>query len=145
MFSKMTSSLAGTLLRSFAAVFVWGVTIAVLHNLNLASVNGPITKELVWAAFVMMVPSAIIVSNRIMRMQLVEDAPRQLHVQTQQRTAADSLSTRDLMALLSDDDLADLRGEMRESLRARIRRLSEEEPESFGDLLAEASAKRKRR
>jgi hypothetical protein len=54
-----------------------------------------------------------------------------------------ALSTRDLMALLDEDDLDDLRAEVRETLRGRIQRLSVDDVDSFEDLLAEGG-KRKR-
>jgi hypothetical protein len=63
------------------------------------------------------------------------------------KTAAvepEALRLRDMISLLDEDDLDDLRAEVREGLRDRIRNLTADESESFEELLADAGTKRKR-
>lgn len=93
----------------------------------------------------LVLPVALLLSHFIMqRKLLVQDAPVQsVKAIIPPQTAPQSLSTRDLMALLDEDDLDDLRAEVRETLRSRIQRLSADDVDSFEDLLAEGG-KRKR-
>jgi hypothetical protein len=56
----------------------------------------------------------------------------------------EALRLRDMISLLDEDDLDDLRAEVREGLRDRIRNLTADESETFEDLLADAGTKRKR-
>lgn len=128
-------TLIATILRLLALTFVWGTTFAVLFNLNAAHVSRSAGTELVLAALILMIPSAFIVSTRIIKLQQSSTRPSR---------RADVLSNRELLALLDEDDLNDLRGEIREGLRSRIQRLSDSGPDSFESLLAEAGSKRKR-
>jgi hypothetical protein len=93
----------------------------------------------------LVLPVALLLSHFIMqRKLLVQDAPVQsVKTIVPPQTAPQSLSTRDLMALLDEDDLDDLRAEVRETLRSRIQRLSADDVDSFEDLLAD-TGKRKR-
>lgn len=123
------------ILRLLLLTFVWGTTFAVLFNLNVAQVNRSVGSELILAALLLMIPSAFVLSNRILKLRISPGEP----VSTR-----DSLSTRELLAILNEEDLDDLRGEIRESLRFRIQRLSDSGGNSFEDLLAEVGPKRKR-
>lgn len=93
----------------------------------------------------LIVPVALLLSHFIMqRKLLVQDAPApSMKTIVPPQASAQSLSTRDLMALLDEDDLDDLRAEVRETLRSRIQRLSADDVDSFEDLLAD-TGKRKR-
>jgi hypothetical protein len=55
----------------------------------------------------------------------------------------EALRLRDMIALLDEDDLDDLRAEVRETLRERIHRLSADETESFEALLSDSKRKRR--
>ena len=55
----------------------------------------------------------------------------------------ESLRLRDMISLLDDDDLDDLRAEVRETLRERIHRLSADETETFEALLSDSKRKRR--
>ena len=55
----------------------------------------------------------------------------------------ESLRLRDMIALLDEDDLDDLRAEVRETLRERIHRLSADETETFEALLSDSKRKRR--
>lgn len=90
-------------------------------------------------------PVGLLLSHFIMQRKLLVQDPPVQSVKTivPPQTAPQSLSTRDLMALLDEDDLDDLRAEVRETLRSRIQRLSVDDVDSFEDLLADGG-KRKR-
>jgi hypothetical protein len=55
----------------------------------------------------------------------------------------EALRLRDMIALLDEDDLDDLRAEVRETLRERIHRLSADESETFEELLSDSKRKRR--
>jgi len=135
MLQQRVGSVLSALVRLFLLVFVWGATFTVLINLNLGLGSHSVNSEVFVVALLLMIPSAFVVTNQILklRIRLSESAP-----------AMESLSTRDLLAILNEEDLDDLRGEIRESLRSRIQRLSDAGPDSFESLLAEAGPKRKR-
>jgi hypothetical protein len=103
--------------------------------------NGFYTFIVVFLIF----PVALLLSHFIMQRKLLVQEPP---VQTMKAKSApvvppQTLSTRDLMALLDEDDLDDLRAEVRETLRSRIQRLSVDDVDSFEDLLGD-TGKRKR-
>ncbi len=123
------------ILRLFLLAFVWITTFAVLVNLNLALVNRSLDASVFLAAILLMIPSALIVSSQISRLRIGLGEAISMK---------GSLSTRDLLTILNEEDLDDLRGEIREGLRSRIHRLSDAGPDSFEALLAEAGPKRKR-
>ena len=90
-------------------------------------------------------PVVLLLSHFIMQRKLLVQDPPVQSVKTivPPQVPPQSLSTRDLMALLDEEDLDDLRAEVRETLRSRIQRLSADDVDSFEDLLAD-SGKRKR-
>lgn len=136
-------SLIDSGVRLAALAFIW---LAFAFLLNPAwgfgfSYSGLYTFLVVFMIF----PVVLLLSHFIMqRKLLVQEQP----VYAEKAKSApvvppQSLSTRDLMALLDEDDLDDLRAEVRETLRGRIQRLSVDDVDSFEDLLADGG-KRKR-
>ena len=87
---------------------------------------------------------SLVVSERILGLQLnvgVRDknaAPRKAAT-----IEPETLRLRDMIALLDEDDLDDLRAEVRETLRERIHRLSADETETFEALLSDSKRKRR--
>ena len=55
----------------------------------------------------------------------------------------EALRLRDMISLLDEDDLDDLRAEVREGLRDRIRNLTADESETFEALLSDSKRKRR--
>ena len=99
--------------------------------------------------FCFLSPLVIWISYFILHNEFVRDPETQKpssQPEKPKNAAADSISTRDLLAILSDDDLDDLRAEAREVLRARIQRIDNDDSEevSFDELLA-TPERRKRR
>jgi hypothetical protein len=86
---------------------------------------------------------SLIVSERILGLHLnvgVRDknaAPHKTVVEPE------ALRLRDMIALLDEDDLDDLRAEVREGLRDRIRNLTADESETFEELLSDSKRKRR--
>jgi hypothetical protein len=136
-------SLIDSGVRMAALAFIW-LALAFLIGPGMGfgfSVSGLYTFIVVFLIF----PVVLLLSHFIMQRKLLVQEPP---VQTMKAKSApvvppQALSTRDLMALLDEDDLDDLRAEVRETLRGRIQRLSVDDVDSFEDLLAEGG-KRKR-
>ena len=136
-------SIIDSAVRLAALAFIWMAT---------AFLIGPLSWGLgvsygfyIFLVMFLVLPVALLLSHFIMQHKLlVQDAPVQsVKTIVPPQASAQSLSTRDLMALLDEDDLDDLRAEVRETLRSRIQRLSADDVDSFEDLLAD-TGKRKR-
>jgi hypothetical protein len=89
-------------------------------------------------------------TERMMRLRVSFD-DQQMRVGFDKRQSAagkttiepEALRLRDMIALLDEDDLDDLRAEVRETLRERIHRLSADESETFEELLSDSKRKRR--
>lgn len=98
----------------------------------------------IFAAIVVII-SGIAVSERVIRLRLgVSFGQPKPETRKVAAIEPEALRLRDMISLLDEDDLDDLRAEVREGLRDRIRNLTADESESFEDLLADAGTKRKR-
>lgn len=87
---------------------------------------------------------SLIISERILGLQLnvgVQD--KNLSLRKAEAIEPEALRLRDMIALLDEDDLDDLRAEVRETLRERIHRLSADETETFEALLSDSKRKRR--
>jgi hypothetical protein len=135
-------SLIDSGLRLAALAFIWLATLYLVMPVGgfygFGSFYGVIVLFLI-------LPVALLLSHFIMQRKfLVQDPPVQsVKAKSTPLAPPATLSTRDLMALLDEDDLDDLRAEVRETLRSRIQRLSTDDVDSFEDLLAD-TGKRKR-
>ena len=134
-------SLVDSGVRLAALAFIWLATLYLVMPVGgmygFGSFYGFLVLFLVF-------PVALLISHFIMQRKfLVQDPPVQTQAKSAPVVPPQTLSTRDLMALLDEDDLDDLRAEVRETLRGRIQRLSVDDVDSFEDLLAD-SGKRKR-
>jgi hypothetical protein len=132
-------SFVDSMVRLAALGFIWAA---------LAFMFSPFTWGVTFVGFLILTvgfPIALLLSHFILQRKLLVADARQIQPPGMARQPVDNLSVRDLIALLDEDDLDDLRNEARETLRARIQRLSGDDAESFGDLLAGGSkAKRGR-
>jgi hypothetical protein len=136
---------AATILRLVVLGIVWISALILLHfgavgvgAMSGAHANGMLYGFMIVSLFVF----AVLTSERVLRVNVNfeerKPAPRKTAVEPE------TLRLRDMMALLDEDDLDDLRAEVRESLRGRIRRLSADETETFEELLSNTGTKRKR-
>lgn len=139
---RLILSVIDTIVRLAALGFVWAAAAYAVSPMVWGTMSPFGTMFIIF----LVLPVALVLSHFVMqRKLLVADAPvvpplTQAHT----RQPVDNLSVRDLIALLDEDDLDDLRHEARETLRARIQRLSGDDVESFGDLLTSGGSKRKR-
>ena len=89
--------------------------------------------------------AGIALSERVLRLRVSfgeqdkkKSAPRKAEA-----IEPEALRLKDMIALLDEDDLDDLRAEVRETLRERIHRLSADETETFEELLSDPKRKRR--
>lgn len=98
----------------------------------------------IFAAIIVLI-SGLLVSERVIRLRLgISFGQPKIEPRKTAVVETEALRLRDMISLLDNDDLDDLRAEVREGLRDRIRNLTADESESFEDLLADAGTKRKR-
>ena len=136
-------SLIDSGVRLAALAFIWLAAAFLLGPLAWGVGYGYNGFYIVLVLFLVL-PLALLLSHFIMqRKLLVQEPPAQTKMKSAPVVPPQTLSTRDLMALLDEDDLDDLRAEVRETLRSRIQRLSVDDVDSFEDLLADGG-KRKR-
>lgn len=124
--------------RAGLILMTWLAGAYVLHGIaiNLPSYSG---YSRGWAGLIIIV-GVLIITRQIWRHRSTVEKAVSRNI-----NAAKQLSIHDMMALLDEDDLDDLRDEARESLRAQIRRLSSDvDVESFETLMSETRLKRKR-
>lgn len=124
--------------RAGLTLTTWLAGAYVLHGIaiSLPSYNG---YSRGWAGLIIVV-AVFIITRQIWRHRPIAEKAVSRNI-----NAAKQLSVHDMMALLDEDDLDDLRDEARESLRAQIRRLSSDvDVESFETLMSETRLKRKR-
>jgi len=136
-------SLIDSGVRLAALAFIWLATAFLLGPLAWG-VGYSFSGLYALLVLFLIVPVALLLSHFIMQRKLLVQEPLvQAKTQSAPVVPPQTLSTRDLMALLDEDDLDDLRAEVRETLRSRIQRLSADDVDSFEDLLADGG-KRKR-
>jgi hypothetical protein len=140
----------GVLLKLVLLAVVWFTTIVVAHyssiGLSYDYALGNITGSLVTAMIIaFIVIAGLMFTERIFGLFL-RLSPRDEILKPRKAAAVEpeTLRLRDMISILDEDDLDDLRAEVREGLRDRIRNLTADESESFEDLLADAGTKRKR-
>jgi hypothetical protein len=118
---------------------LWPVLMVIVHLLARDSLHTP-TLTLIFGAVAGI--AGLYVSDRIIRWHgdLSELAvePRKT-----KNIEPEGLRLRDMISLLDEDDLDDLRAEVRETLRERIHRLSADETETFEALLSDSKRKRR--
>jgi hypothetical protein len=142
-FGRVIVSLIDSGVRLAALAFIW-LTVAFLFGPVAWGVGFSFSGLYAFLVLFLIVPLALLLSHFIMqRKLLVQEPPAQTKMKSAPVVPPQTLSTRDLMALLDEDDLDDLRAEVRETLRSRIQRLSVDDVDSFEDLLADGG-KRKR-
>jgi hypothetical protein len=95
--------------------------------------------------FAVLIIAGLAVSERVIRLRLgINFGQAKIEPRKTAAIEPEALRLRYMISLLGEDDLDDLRAEVREGLRDRIRNLTADESESFEDLLADAGTKRKR-
>jgi hypothetical protein len=137
---------AGLALRLLVLAIFWWSALIVIHYGSLgagaASTYGSGGLIAFIAAFVVIAGLAF--TERLLRIRIsfgFQDEKR-----TPRKTSAiepETLRLRELIALLDEDDLDDLRAEVRETLRERIHRMSADESETFEELLSDSKRKRR--
>ena len=87
---------------------------------------------------------SLIASERILGLHLsIGLRDRNVAPRKAEAVETEALRLHDMIALLDDDDLDDLRAEVREGLRDRIRNLTADESETFEELLSDSKRKRR--
>lgn len=143
---------AGILLKLAVLALIW-LSVAVVINfgwigtgMEWSFVNRSAANEGGFAFItVFTVISGLVLSERVLglrvRLGLRDETPAP---RKGQAIEPETLRLRDMISLLDDDDLDDLRAEVREGLRDRIRNLTADESTTFEELLTDAGTKRKR-
>jgi hypothetical protein len=144
----------GILSKLVALALVWFAAVAVVHygligttyprGLSPGNIPASGTNSIFFfiAAFALI--SGLVLTERILGLRVRLGHWGEAH--EQRKTAAiepETLRLRDMIALLDEDDLDDLRAEVREGLRDRIRNLTTDENESFEELLSDSKRKRR--
>jgi hypothetical protein len=141
---------AGILLRLLVLALVWLAVAVVIHfgwigtGMGSSIVYRPGNEGAFAFIAAFSVISGLVLSERVLGLRVrlgfrdEAPAPRKAVIEPE------ALRLRDMISLLDEDDLDDLRAEVREGLRDRIRNLTADESESFEDLLADSGTKRKR-
>ena len=131
-----------TIVKLLLLLVLWPVLAVIVHLLARDSVNTS-TLTLIFGAVAGI--SGVYISDRILRWRgdVSERAIAPLKVKNASIAAPAPLSMSDMIALLDENDLDDLRAEVREALRERIHRLSADETETFEALLSDSKRKRR--
>jgi hypothetical protein len=139
---------AGPALRLIALAFFWWSAVVVIHYGSIGAGNAaPYGGNGGLVAFIaaFVVIAGLAFTERLLRIRVSfgvqEEKPKPRKTEA---VEPEALRLKDMIALLDEDDLDDLRAEVREGLRDRIRNLTADESETFEDLLADAGTKRKR-
>jgi flagellar biosynthesis/type III secretory pathway M-ring protein FliF/YscJ len=144
---------AGFLLRLIVlAAFWWSAAIVIdyanwgiSYKTQLIEGLRPYESATILFVVAVVVIAGIALSERVLRLRVsfgeqdnAKSTPRKAEA-----IEPEALRLRDMIALLDEDDLDDLRAEVRETLRERIHRLSADEPETFEALLSDSKRKRR--
>jgi hypothetical protein len=142
------------LLRALAVVFAWFMLFIVGHwaimGLHTMMVDPVGTNSIAMVVIVQLIAGLALAAWILnLRVGVVD---RQLRIgfgrqQVPPRKEAaiepEALRLRDMVSLLDEEDLDDLRAEEREGLRDRIRNLTADESETFEELLSDPKRKRR--
>ena len=105
-------------------------------------VYAPPAAQIFFAAI--LVIAGLAVSERVIRLRLgISFGQPKSEPRKAVTIEPEALRLRDMISLLDEDDLDDLRAEVREGLRDRIRNLTADESESFDALLSDSKRKRR--
>lgn len=139
---------SGFLLRLLVLAIFWWSVVVMIHfgsiGASPTSLGGGGGLPSLVAAFVVIIGAGFALTERLLRVRVSfgvqEEKPKP------RKTAViepEALRLRDMISLLDEDDLDDLRAEIRETLRERIHRLSADETETFEALLSDSKRKRR--
>lgn len=137
---------AGLALRLLVLAIFWWSAAIVIHYGALGAGNSSIYGSGGLIAFItaFVVIAGLAFTERLLRIRISfgvqEEKPKP------RKTAViepEALRLRDMISLLDEDDLDDLRAEVREGLRDRIRNLTADESETFEELLSDPKRKRR--
>ena len=128
------------------AIYWFGVLVVGDHAITRAQAGGGMAAIMI----AVLLLGGIALTERVMRLRITFD-DQQMRVGFRERASAsgktavepEALRLPDMIALLDEDDLDDLRAEVRETLRERIHRLSADETETFEALLSDSKRKRR--
>lgn len=143
----MISFIAFALRIAVLALYWFGGLIVGDHAITRTQAGGGIAAMMT----AVLLLGGLALTERVMRLRVSFD-DGQMRVGFGERQPAsrktpaiepESLRMRDMIALLDEDDLDDLRAEVRETLRERIHRLSADETETFEALLSDSKRKRR--
>lgn len=142
----MLSFIALALRIAALAIYWFGVLIVGDYAITRAQAGGGMAAIMI----AVLLLGGIALTERVMRLRISFD-DQQMRVGFGKRQSAagqtaiepEALRLRDMIALLDEDDLDDLRAEVRETLRERIHRLSADESETFEELLSDPKRKRR--
>ena len=119
----------------------WGIS----YRTQLIEGLRPYESVTILLVVAVVVIAGIALSERVLRLRVsfgeqdnAKSTPRKAEA-----IEPETLRLRDMVALLDEDDLDDLRAEVRETLRERIHRLSADETETFAELLSDSKRKRR--
>ena len=144
---------AGMLLRLIVlAAFWWSAAIVVdyatwgiSYKSQLIEGVRPYESATILFVVAVIVIAGIALSERVLRLRVSfgEQDNTKATPRKAEAIEPEVLRLRDMIALLDEDDLDDLRAEVRETLRERIHRLSADETETFEALLSDSKRKRR--
>lgn len=138
---------AGLALRLLILAIFWWSAAIVIHYGALGAGNSSIYGSGGLIAFIVafVVIAGFAFTERLLRVRVSfgvqeeKPAPRK----TAPVVPPEALRLRDMISLLDEEDLDDLRAEVREGLRDRIRNLTADESETFEELLSDPKRKRR--
>jgi hypothetical protein len=138
---------AGVLIKSAVVALIWFAVVVVSHygwigadTTSPYGGNEGLTVFIVAFAII----AGLVMTERLFGLRLKIGLRNE--TPTPRKTTAiepEALRLKDMIALLDEDDLDDLRAEVREGLRDRIRNLTADESESFEELLSDPKRKRR--
>jgi hypothetical protein len=142
----------GGVIRLFLLIVYWFGLWIIAHNYI---ANGaqyiertgqwfPPLPDLQVFLFAILIIAGVAISERLIRLRLsINFGQPKIETRKPAAIEPETLRLRDMIALLDEDDLDDLRAEVRERLRERIHRLSADETETFEALLSDSKRKRR--
>lgn len=142
----MISFIAFALRIAVLALYWFGVLIVGDHAITRTQAGGGIAAMMT----AVLLLGGFALTERVMRLRVsFDDGQMRVGFDKRQSVAGktaiepEALRLHDMIALLDEDDLDDLRAEVRETLRERIHRLSADETETFEALLSDPKRKRR--
>jgi hypothetical protein len=142
----------GGVIRLFLLIVYWFGLWIIAHN-YIANGAQYIERTGQWSApipglqvflIAVLIIAGLAVSERLIRLRLnVSFGQPKPETHKTAAVEPEALRLRDMIALLDEDDMDDLRAEVRETLRERIHRLSADETETFEALLSDSKRKRR--